>query len=307
MPEVGRRGADESWPWGDLHVENFGSWRDISIFSFGASTICEHEIVIRFLLQRFEGIRLTVSVRLAIESGELAESPKLASRVNSGRLPRPAWMRAKPLVLVDKSTPLRLMARHRLDAPEIFWNKLLSHPPVKKPVPTGVIRAIRELLPDEDIPLKFLHRVAGLGSLGKLRFTAVGTWLGGQIAREAGNATPSACLWAQGCKPGGAIHDISKSFEAPFAVDRWYKVRGAWLIRRLSPDCFKIPLSSLPKKLDQTHLLYATGWETANIHLGTASAAQIKKHLKQMPKHWLHQAAKTMRDETVKDWKEWRG
>ncbi len=288
---------------GDLHVENFGTWRDIDgRLVWGVNDFDEcHPLPFTNDL-----IRLTVSVRLAIESGELAETPKLASASILEGYQACLDAGGKPLVLVDKSTPLRVMARHRLDTPEKFWNKLLSHPPIKKPVPTGVIRDIRALLPDEDIPLKFLHRVAGLGSLGKLRFTAVGTWLGGQIAREAKVLTPSACLWAQGGKPGGPIRYEQILRSAVRCPDPLVKVRGAWLIRRLSPDCFRIPLLSLPKKLDQAQLLYATGWETANIHLGTASAEKIKKHLKQMPKHWLHLAAKTMRDETVKDWKEWR-
>jgi uncharacterized protein DUF2252 len=289
---------------GDLHVENFGTWRDIDgRLVWGVNDFDEcHPLPFTNDL-----IRLTVSVCLAIEAGELAESPKLASLSILEGYKACLDAGGKPLVLVDKSTPLRVMARHRLDTPEKFWNKLLSHPPVKKPVPDRVIRLLRELLPDEDISLKFLHRVAGLGSLGKLRFTAVGTWLGGQIAREAKALTPSACLWAQGGTPGGAIRYDQILRIAVRCPDPLVKVRGAWLIRRLSPDCFRIPLSSLPKKMDQAQLLFAMGWETANIHLGSVSATQIKKHLKQMPKHWLHEAAKAMGDETVRDWKEWRG
>ena len=288
---------------GDLHVENFGTWRDIDgRLVWGVNDFDEcHPLPFTNDL-----IRLTVSVRLAIEAGELAETPKLASVSILEGYQACLDAGGKPLVLVDKSTPLRLMARHRLETPERFWTKLLSHPPIKKPVPIGVIRHIRELLPDEDIQLKFLHRVAGLGSLGKLRFTAVGTWLGGLISREAKALTPSACLWSEGRKPGGPIRYEQILRTAVRCPDPLVKVRGTWLIRRLSPDCFRIPLSSLPKKPDQEDLLYSMGWETANIHLGSVTAAQIKQRLKKMPKHWLHEAAKIMRGETVQDWKEWR-
>ncbi|HZQ47512.1 MAG TPA: DUF2252 family protein, partial [Verrucomicrobiae bacterium] len=265
---------------GDLHVENFGTWRDIDgRLVWGVNDFDEcHPLPFTNDL-----IRLTVSVRLAIEGGELAATPKLASVTILEGYKDCLAAGGNPLVLVDKSTPLRVMARHRLDAPEKFWKKLLSHPPIKKPVPAEVLRVIRELLPHKGVPLKFLHRIAGLGSLGKERFTAVGTWLGGQIAREAKALTPSACLWALGHKPGGVIRYEQILRIAVRCPDPLVKVRGAWLIRRLSPDCFRIPLSSLPKKLDETRLLYAMGWETANIHLGSAGAAQIKKHLQQMP------------------------
>jgi hypothetical protein len=198
------------------------------------------------------------------------------------------------------------MARHRLETPERFWERLLSHPPVKKTVPAKVVCLIRDRLPDKKIPLKFLHRVAGLGSLGKLRFTAMGTWLGGLIAREAKALTPSACLWAEGRKPGGPIRYEQILKTAVRCPDPLVSVHGPWLLRRLSPDCFRIPLSSLPKKMDEERLLHAMGWETANIHLGSASAGEIKQYLKRLPAHWLHEATKAMRDQTIQDWKEWR-
>src|ERR1017187_5872 len=41
------------------------------------------------------------------------------------------------------------------------------------------------------------HRVAGLGSLGRLRYVALADWRGGSVAREAKALAPSACLWAE--------------------------------------------------------------------------------------------------------------
>jgi hypothetical protein len=146
-----------------------------------------------------------------------------------------------------------------------------------------------------------------MGSLGKERYTGVGTWLGGQIAREAKVLTPSACDWAEGRKTGGKIRYQKILRRAVRCPDPLVRVRGKWLVRRLSPDCFKIPLSHLPKKRNEQDLLYWMGWETANIHLGTARAKKLAKQLKQKPADWLERATAAMAAATKQDWKIWRG
>jgi hypothetical protein len=49
------------------------------------------------------------------------------------------------------------------------------------------------------------------------------------------------------------------------------------------------------------------GWETANIHLGTANARkQIGRHLDRLPSNWLFAAAKDMENAVTSDWQTWR-
>jgi hypothetical protein len=80
-----------------------------------------------------------------------------------------------------------------------------------------------------------------------------------------------------------------------------------WMIRRLAPDCCRIELASLPEQRDEERLLYAMGWETANIHLGSATEiSAVKKDLGARRGRWLHKAGKAMPAETRKDWKIWR-
>ena len=84
-------------------------------------------------------------------------------------------------------------------------------------------------------------------------------------------------------------------------------VQGGWLIRRLSPYCSRIELATLPKKRDEAHLLYAMGWETANVHLGTHKAIRaIQRDLAIRKPKWLHRAAKQMASASISDWREWR-
>jgi hypothetical protein len=48
------------------------------------------------------------------------------------------------------------------------------------------------------------------------------------------------------------------------------------------------------------------GWETANIHLGSAKASRLARLLKDKPARWLYRAARTMRNQCFRDWQCWR-
>jgi len=63
----------------------------------------------------------------------------------------------------------------------------------------------------------------------------------------------------------------------------------------------------LPAERDEERLLYAMGWETANIHLGSrASIPAVLRDLKKRPARWLHHASKAMVAATRRDWKNYR-
>ena len=80
-----------------------------------------------------------------------------------------------------------------------------------------------------------------------------------------------------------------------------------WVVRRLAPDCCHIELCSLPEERDEERLLYAMGWDTANLHLGSADKiASVKKDLGERKGRWLRDAAKTMSEATKEDWELWR-
>jgi hypothetical protein len=288
---------------GDLHVENFGTWRDVDgrlVWGINDFDDCSA------LPYTNDLVRLGVSACLAIDDGQLAMTHKAAAAaIIEGYLD---CLKAggQPFVLADSSTPLREMARKRLDTPELFWNKLGRYAPLRKPPPTEVTCAIRELLPDRRMKLRFVHRVAGLGSLGKQRFTLMGTWAGGLIAREAKALAPSACIWATGKSDHGEVRYAEILRRAVRCPDPLFVVRGRWLVRRLSPDCFRVELGDLPKRRDESELLYSMGWETANVHLGSAKARTVQKDLNRRRGKWLHQAARTMYEQLMKDWKEWK-
>jgi hypothetical protein len=182
-----------------------------------------------------------------------------------------------------------------------------SLPPFKGDVPISATDALEHLLPVRDLPYKIVHRVAGLGSLGHARFVAIADWHGGRIAREAKALVASACYWANEHKGSPEIlyqTIISRAVRCP---DPFVQLRGRWIVRRLSPHCSRIEISQIKAPGTEIQLLRAMGWEVANIHLGTRSAAKpILRHMRSQKGKWLHSASAKMLEVVRDDWKMWK-
>ena len=84
-------------------------------------------------------------------------------------------------------------------------------------------------------------------------------------------------------------------------------LQGRWVVRRLAPDCSRIELGSLPAERFESLLLHAMGWETGNIHLGSAAIIkEVKQDLKRRNRNWLLKAAEAMESATRSDWEDWK-
>jgi hypothetical protein len=89
--------------------------------------------------------------------------------------------------------------------------------------------------------------------------------------------------------------------------DPFVQLRGRWIVRRLSPHCCRIELNVLPKNRDELRLLFAMGWETANIHLGSsAMRKRVRQHLDRLKPNWLSSSARDMAAVITKDWRAWK-
>jgi hypothetical protein len=304
-PEVCRdvASATEALSVGDLHVENFGTWRDTDgRLIWGVNDFDEAS----WLPYTNDLVRLVTSANLAIDANHMSLNRKDACNAVLEGYQRSLAAGGRPFVLAEEHPALREMARHRLKEPEKFWAKLDSLTPIKGKIPNSAKKAIARMLPQPDLPHAFVHRVAGLGSLGRQRFVAIAMWRGGKIAREAKALAPSACVFAKSGKITNRIlyqQILDKSIRCP---DPWVRLRGRWIVRRLAPDCSRIELSALPEERDEIKLLQSMGYETANIHLGTVKARDILKDLKKRPAGWLYNAARQMVDMVAADWAHWR-
>jgi hypothetical protein len=193
----------------------------------------------------------------------------------------------------------------RLRGPQHFLTKIEAVPPLKQPPSPEIRQVLLATLPPGARARRFGHRDAGLGSLGRQRFTLVADWQGGIVVREAKPLVTSAYVWARGATNGklSAEELLTAGARVPDPLASMHK---NWILRRLASDCGRIELSQLPKERDDVRLLEAMGWETANVHLATkGAAAKIKRDLARRPRNWLTKAAAIMAGATRVDQKRW--
>jgi hypothetical protein len=285
---------------GDLHVENFGTWRDIEgRLIWGVNDFDEAWR----LPYTNDLVRLATSALLAQMSCE----PKEGLEAILSGYRTCLEQGGRPFALAEHHHALRQMATARLHEPERYWEKLRSWPDIDEDVPVGARKAIARLMPERDLTWRIVHRVAGLGSLGRQRYVALAEWRGGSVAREAKALAPSACVWAERGKTGNApIHYQDILNTSVRCRDPFVRLQKRWIVRRLAPDCSRIELAALPAEHDSLRLLGAMGWETANVHLGSAKAKTLAADLHKRPKGWLYRAAKAMEKATLADFEEYR-
>jgi len=288
---------------GDIHVENFGTWRDNEgRLVWGVNDFDEAWRV----PYTNDLVRLAVSAILAIDEKDLSCRPEQAcDSILSGYQDELASGGA-PFVLAEQHRGLRDWALGALRDPALYWEKFSSLPAISSGIPAKVRADLKRALPEPGLQFRIVHRRAGLGSLGRRRFTALAQWRGGWIAREAKELTVSAWQWQQDSRGRKEILYRRIIHQAVRVLDPYIRVQGRWLHRRLAPDCGRIELGSLPKSRDELRLLHAMGAETANIHLATKAARRrVLADLRKRPAKWLRKAAEAMAKVTVEDWKEW--
>jgi Uncharacterized protein conserved in bacteria (DUF2252) len=289
---------------GDLHVENFGTWRDVEgRLVWGINDFDE----VYELPYTIDLVRLAASAHIAIRQSRLQIAAKDACEAILAGYRRGLEKGGLPIVLADEHQWLHQMVTGILRDPIQFWNKLDGLPSWKGRVPKSARRAIERLMPEPGLEYRVAHRVAGLGSLGRQRFVGIAMCRGGRVAREAKALAPSACVWACGGKVSERICYQQALDRSVRDRDPFVRLRGRWIVRRLAPDCSRVEIASMPRERDESKLLHAMGFETANVHLGTRGVAKrILADLAKRPPHWLHEAAAAMVKATAADWREWR-
>ena len=294
---------------GDLHVENFGTWRDIEgRLIWGVNDFDEAWP----MAYTVDLVRLAVSAHLAVDAGGLPlKREEICDTILDGYRESLAD-KGLAFVLEEEHSWLRKIAESELRDPVHFWEKMNALPTLKTAVPISAVDAIEHLMPAPGIKYRIAHRVAGLGSLGHARYVAIADWHGGKIAREAKALAPSSTCWAESLNatkdPGPAeiLYQtiINRAVRCP---DPFVQLRGRWIVRRLGPHCSRIELTSLRGAGIELRLLHAMGWETANIHLGTPSARKpVMRHLHKQKPNWLHAAAAAMLEKVRDDWNVWK-
>jgi uncharacterized protein (DUF2252 family) len=139
---------EEVYAVGDLHIENFGTWRDAEgRLVWGVNDFDEaHPMSFPNDL-----VRLAVSALLAAESStrfhlspdEICQqlSDGYRDGIDSG---------GEPFVLMEKHPELRRMAIQDLRQPAPFWQRLgQKSAPARRSLPSSARKAIRDLMPPD--------------------------------------------------------------------------------------------------------------------------------------------------------------
>jgi hypothetical protein len=287
---------------GDLHLENFGTWRDgEGRLAWGINDFDEAS----HLPYTNDLVRLSASILVAIDAGALSfDGRKACADILDGYADAIAAPEAAPFILEEDHAGLRDLAMSRTRGPKKFWRRLTSGEKVTPP--PSAKKILSSYLPRGVRNIVYSRRTAGTGGLGIPRFVAWGRSHGGLVAREAKARAPATHCWVKDIDPRPApfMAILKQAVRVP---DPGLHVAPHWIVRRLGPHCERIELGDIADAKARRELLNAMGRETANAHWGDRKAAPlIAEDLKDRKASWLYSHAARMADATLKDWRAWR-
>lgn len=300
-PDLGR--VPQLLSVGDLHVENFGTWRDADGRLVWGVNDFDEACTYPYTMDL---VRLATSALLAVRENRLTMKLKDAAESILAGYEHGMEQGGRPIVLEEEHGWLRAIAESKLRDPVVFWQKMEKLVTVRGSAPESAREALEHLLPEREIPYRVARRVAGLGSLGRVRLVAIAEWKGGRVAREAKALAPSASHWIDPGAPREILYGVILR-RAVRSQDPYVQLRGHWIVRRLSPHCSRIELEALGTAKGELRLLEAMGHETANIHVGTEEKRRsILKDFCKRKTSWLANAAQDMAKVVDDDWRVWR-
>jgi hypothetical protein len=281
---------------GDLHLENFGTWRDADGRLVWGVNDFDEAAVMPYPLDL---VRLAASIRLAdLAVSHQAAAAALLKGYHAG-LDQP-----QPALLDEGETWLRPYAADTEQKSRKFWKKVADYP--KATPPRKIADALMASLPKDVENIRFCSRIAGTGSLGRPRYVAVAFWRGGHVLREAKALVPSAWTWANGGK-SRASHFLALANGQHRAPDPFLDAHDKFIFRRIAADSRKIELVDVGGSEIKVNILQAMGFDLASIHAaGTPGVAALRANLKKRPRGWLNDAAKTAVAAVKRDYEEWR-
>lgn len=286
---------------GDLHLENFGTWRDREGRLIWGVMDFDHAWKLPWTQDL---LRLCTSISLAIHEGHLKLEPELVIHAVLEGYEQGLISVGRPFVLGEQHEALQALLDGPERIPQQYWRLLQSLPEVKR-LPRSAIRALDRLLPKQELDFKLLRSEGELGSLGQPRFVVVGEYRGGLIAREAKAMVPAASAWLERRSADASLRrDLVRG--AIRSPDPLLRLGKKWQVRRLAPDCGPISLSRLQSSADLLSVFRAMGTETANLHLSSRKARGIREELARFEPGWLAHAVSLMTEAVLEDLVAWR-
>jgi hypothetical protein len=282
---------------GDLHVQNFGTWRDREqVRRWGVNDLDELA----------HGPWLLDLLRLAA-SAAVAPHMHLADHEVCAEL-LAAYAGAKPGVAADvtgaEATHLAALVPDFKD-PERFYARLAEGAPAH--VPARVAKAAAGVAEPGWTPTWHEHD-AGTGSLGHRRAVGVGPAADGRPhAREAKELGPGTAVWASRYvehppRPGELYRVVQEAVRGPAGATRVED----WQVRDLAPDVVRIELSGLPRHHER-HLLHSMSRAMADVHGAESEAGRLaREDAGRLDAKELVAMVANMKDATHRDLMAWR-
>lgn len=279
-------GAPPAASVGDAHAGNFGLWRDADgRLVFGVNDFDEAALTPYPL----DLVRLSASLMTAEDR---IDAEEIADRVLQGYLI--GLQQPTALVLERDHQWLRHAFSATEDLRGDFWRDLEGCLPETPPAAYGA--QLKAALVDVS-PLTTFARPAGVGSLGRPRFAALGTLHGGPVAREVKGRAPS-------CWGGGDMALAQRMARGPWrSPDPFLSYGPDTVLRRLAPNNRKLKFGELRRRRTG-RLLRAMAADLGAIHAGEAGAAEIiLRDLATRPRAWLASAARKVAAWTKKEFR----
>ena len=285
---------------GDIHVENFGTWRDEDgRLVWGVNDFDEAAP----MPYAFDLVRLAVSAYLGQQGKDRGNLSSICDSVLMGYL---AGLQApEPFILDKDHTRMRQKFVASEADREKFWKKMVPKGDSTL-LPPRFNASLDDALPADAEPAGYWPRSAGVGSLGRPRWVALAHWKGGPVVREAKAVVPSGWCYAhKHDNPSIRITEIANGHYR--ASDPWFQLnKQNVVVRRLSPNNHKIEMDNLGEWLFENRFLEHMGREVASIHLGTEDLGrEIRADIAARPSKWLTKAAERAARSTEDDFEAW--
>jgi hypothetical protein len=285
---------------GDLHIENFGTWRDRDgVRRWGVNDVDE----LCYGSYALDLVRLATSA--AVAPGFALPTGRLC------RLLLEHWQTAAAGDALDIDAGRAEHLRALVPVPAGGYYAQLRKGSAAEPegVPAQVRTAAMTTVPGQWRPTWYARR-AGTGSLGHPRMVAVGKdATGAWQAREVKLLGPATADWLRELDPAqpwpvaveGLYAEVGAALRGPFAASR---VDG-WQIRRLAPDVVRIDLAGLVAR-DAERVVRSMAQAVVDVH-GTRpdALAAARAESAGLNPGWLKAAVHVMLDDTRECHRRW--
>jgi hypothetical protein len=279
---------------GDIHVENFGTWRDAdSRLVWGVNDFDEASV----MPYAYDLVRLAASARLApgLKLGAVEAVTAILRGYRKG-LANPRS------VLLDESAQwLRPLADGDTRANQKFWREVDDYPDATPPADAK--RALRKSLPKGAKVVRFASRTKGGGSLGRPRFVVIASWNSGKVVREAKALVSSAWDWAHP-KKNPRSRFIGLAYGVYRSPDPTLRIDADYVIRRIAPDSRKVEIKDVERLGLSSRLLSAMGADLAAIHAADSRSKRIGADLEAREPTFLNRAVDAAEQMTKSDYAE---